>query len=122
MPSGTATLDFGSFPGSSHTTVAVTGQTGILAGSIVGAWLFPDTTTDHSDDEHLLEPIKIVVPKTSIIAGTGFTIHGLYVGPPESARLAERVIDVPNPQVPGENAGQRDPMAYGQFRVAWAWA
>ena len=120
MPYGTATLDFGSFPGSSHATIAVTGQTGIGSGNIIGAWIYPDDTTDHLADEHILEPIKVAVPKTSIVAGTGFTIHGLYVGPPESARMAEIVHDPP--QVPGEAAGQRDPMAYGTWRVAWAWA
>ena len=76
MPAqGTATLDFGAFPGASDATVVVTGQAGIGAGSLVEAWLIPVATADHSADEHLVETLK--VQAGSIVAGTGFTIRGV---------------------------------------------
>ena len=71
---GTATLDFGSFPGTSDATFVVTGQTAILAGSDMDAWIMPATTTDHSVDEHRIE--KIIIMADTIVAGTGFTIFG----------------------------------------------
>lgn len=111
MPTGTVELDFGAFPGVGHAKIAVTGQAAIASGSIVGAWLFPADTTDHKSDEHIVEPIKITVPKSEIIAGTGFTIHGYYTGPPESARPIQAYRGV----------GERDPAAWGKFLVAWAW-
>src|SRR3989304_1220167 len=71
---GTATLDFGAFPGASDTSVAVTGQAGIVAGSLVEAWIRPETNADPTDNEHMVETIKVVA--ASIVAGTGFTIYG----------------------------------------------
>jgi hypothetical protein len=94
--SGTATLDFGAFPGKTDATVAVTGQTGIVAGSLVGAWLRPVATADHSADEHMIEQIEVVA--RDIVAGTGFTVAGIsktQYG--DSHRL------------------------YGTWTVAWAW-
>jgi hypothetical protein len=108
MASSTGLLDFGAFPGASHATLVITGQTGILSTSLVGAWLFPDDTADHLAEEHLLEPLMVLVPKTSIVVGTGFTIHGYYTGPPESARISQK-------------PGERDPMAFGKWNVAWVW-
>lgn len=88
---GTASLDFGSFPGGSDASVAVTGQTGILAGSLVDAWLLPAATADHSADEHRVEELSVVAGNIS--AGTGFTIYG-------------------------QTTGQR---LYGVWNVAWVW-
>jgi len=72
---GTTTIDFGAFPGSSHATVAVTGQASILAGSLVEAWLFPAATADHTADEHVVETIKVMAG--DVVAGTGFTVYAL---------------------------------------------
>lgn len=71
---GTATLDFGVHPGDSEASVAVTGQTNILAGSLVEAWVALTATSDHSADEHRLEKLKILAG--DVVAGTGFTIYG----------------------------------------------
>ena len=70
---GTATIDFGAAPGGSSAAVAVTGQTGILSGSSVEAWLMADTTADHNDTEHAFVPITVRCG--TIVAGTGFTIY-----------------------------------------------
>lgn len=94
MATGSASLNFGAFPGSSHTTVAVTGQAAILAASLVEAWLLPAATVDHSTDEHVVESLRVMA--SDIVAGTGFTIHGV-------------------------NSGQGDAMLYGVFNVGWVW-
>lgn len=87
MATGTATLDFGAFvaPVPSGATyghpkteavVTVTGQTGILATSLVEAWIRcePAGTTDHSMDEHRIENIKVMAG--NIVAGDRFDIDG----------------------------------------------
>ncbi len=79
MATGTATLDFGSFPGATDTTVAVTGQAAIVAGTLVEAWLRPIATATHSADEHMVEPPRVFAGNIS--AGTGFTIYGFAEEP-----------------------------------------
>jgi hypothetical protein len=93
MATGTATLDFGAFPGASDTSVAVTGQAGIVSGSLVGAWIRPVATAEHTADEHRVEALFVVAD--TIVAATGFTIFGRT---DDNTRL------------------------YGTWTVAWAWA
>lgn len=88
MPQGTATLDFGAFPGSSDASVAVSAPT-ITALQLVEAWMFPAATTDHTADEHLVETIKVVAG--NVVAGVGFTIYGI-----NTSQLNEPVIPAPN--------------------------
>jgi hypothetical protein len=103
MPAtGTATLDFGAFPGTPDTSVAVSGQTAIGAGALVEAWLLPTTTSDHSVDEYILSADLISVIAASVVAGTGFTIYGVNAAVPEAPLGDEYRI-------------------YGQWVVAWAW-
>jgi len=97
--SGTTTVDFGAFPGKSDTSVAVTGQTGIVAGSLVGAWLRPVATADHTADEHLVETLRIEAG--AIVAGTGFTIYAVNTNQIADPKASPRV--------------------YGLWTVAWAW-
>lgn len=96
---GTATLDFGAFPGKSDASVAVTGQTSITAGSLVEAWIVPTATADHSADEHLVETLKVMAG--NIVAGVGFTIYGANTN-----------------QVSDPSAS---PQLYGQWSVGWVW-
>ena len=92
---GTTTVDFGAFPGKSDASVAVTGQAGIVAGSLVEAWIRPVDTADHLADEHLVETMRVMAG--AIVAGTGFTIYAL-------------------------NSGQvGNTMLYGLWTVAWVW-
>jgi hypothetical protein len=72
---GQVQVDFGAFPGASDASIAVTGIAGIASGSLVEAWIFPATTTDHSADEHVVETIKVVAG--NVVAGTGFTIYAI---------------------------------------------
>lgn len=69
---GTATLDFGAVPGTNIAEVTVTGQTGILSGSLVEAWMMAESTAEHNAYEHAVVPMKITCG--SVVAGTGFTI------------------------------------------------
>ena len=71
---GSTTIDFGTFPGNSYASVAITGQTNITAGTIVDTWVRPVATADHLADEHIVDPPTVIA--ADIIAGTGFTIHG----------------------------------------------
>lgn len=73
LTSGTTTVNFGAFPGSTDASVDVTGQTGILAGSKVKAWIMATATADHTADEHLIDPPRVAVGPVG--AGVGFTIY-----------------------------------------------
>ena len=96
MATGTATLDFGAFPGKADTSLAITGQGSIVSGSLVEAWLRPADTADHTADEHMVEAINVFA--ADIVASTGFTIHGRSTTQfGQSTRL------------------------YGTWSVAWAW-
>jgi hypothetical protein len=92
--SGTATLSFGAFPGSVDAAIQVTGQTAIVGGSLVEAWILPTNTADHLAEEHLLEAIDIYAG--GIVTGTGFWIYGVY-------------------------RGIGDGQIYGDWNVGWAW-
>ena len=109
---GTTTLDFGNYPGKLDTSIAVTGQTGILSGSIVSAWIRPATTAKHSIDEHIMAADMLAVIAGNIVAGTGFTIYGL-------AKAAA-------PGIGGQDGNFRNlavPISrlYGTFTIAWSW-
>ncbi len=125
---GTTTVDFGAFPGKYDTSVAITGQAAIAAGSLVEAWLFPSQTADHSADEHLVEPIKIMAG--NIIIGTGFTIYAFADSPIFEQRVDEQaqyqsasLRDRLGGQAPqdGIDTALNAPRAYGLFTVAWVW-
>lgn len=90
---GTTIVDFGAAY-NNDTSVAVTGQAGILAGSLVEAWIWPVATTDHSVDEHVMASVMLDVEAGNIVAGTGFTIYL-------------------NDKTPGGS--------YGKWTVAWVW-
>lgn len=93
VTSGSATLAFGASM-AQEASVDVTGQTGILVGSKVWAWLVPTATTQHSADEVMVNPPSVFAG--NIVAGTGFTIYG-------------NAYNLPGSQ------------AYGDYTVAWAW-
>ena len=71
--SGTVTIDFGA--GDDIASVTVTGQTGILIGSRVHVSLRGEATADHSTDEILVEPLRVIA--RDISAGVGFTISAI---------------------------------------------
>ena len=123
--SGTATLNFGAFPGASDTSVAVTGQAGIVSGSLVEAWIRPEATADHSADEHMLETIKVFAH--TIVAGTGFTISGFNTSEIteglEQGGAGRAASAAPGGESQDGNPryGGMGTRIYGTFKVAWAW-
>jgi len=72
LPTGTGTLSFGAAPGTNYLEVVVTGETGILSGSQVEAYLMADVTADHNAIEHAIVPITLRCG--AISAGVGFTV------------------------------------------------
>lgn len=74
---GTATIDFGAFPGSNEASVAVTGQGSISATSKVEAFVMADdTTSDHTAADHKYLPQIASFTCGTPTAGTGFTLYG----------------------------------------------
>jgi hypothetical protein len=73
---GTATINFGSFPGSNEASVVVTGQTQI--GSTPEIKVFvngSDSTADKTADDHRYLPLFASFTAGAVVAGTGFTIY-----------------------------------------------
>lgn len=74
---GTATIDFGAFPGSNEASVAVTGQASILLTSKAEAFFMADdTSVDHTANDHKYAGNFINLSCGGLVAGTGFTIYG----------------------------------------------
>lgn len=70
---GTAILNFGSAPGTNYVTTTVTGQSAIVSGSNVEAFMMGnDFTSDHNVIEHQLVPMTIRCG--NIVGGSGFDI------------------------------------------------
>lgn len=70
--SGTATLDFGTTGNPVHAQVDVA-SAGVVAGSLLEAWVRVVATADHSADEARIEPIKVTCEYLSI---NNFRIYG----------------------------------------------
>jgi len=74
---GTATIDFGAYPGSNEASVAVTGLTSIGAASKAEAYFMADdTTSDHTANDHKYAAALVTLICGTPTAGTGFTIYG----------------------------------------------
>lgn len=118
--SGTTTIDFGAFPGKSDASVVITGQAGIVAGSLVEAWIRPVDSADHLADEHKVESFRVVA--ADIVAGTGFTIYGY-----NTSQINEPVDAGSNAGAGQQNVqtmrerGGRGTRIYGLWNVAWVW-
>lgn len=121
---GTAIVNFGAFPGKSDASVDITGQGGILAGSLVEAWIRPVDSADHSADEHILEQMKVVAG--NITPGVGFTIYAISTAeksaddPLNIGRVAFSSAPV-GPSPPDKTESGLIPMIYGQWNVNWVW-
>jgi hypothetical protein len=126
---GTATVDFGAFPGASDATVAVTGQTNFDASlHQVQVWLRPVDSADHTADEHMVE--TIAVQATAYVTGTGFTIRAWNSSQiNEPLRQAANNRHKPNtfgvPQSMGASSpaiGGRGTRLHGAWNVNWRWS
>jgi hypothetical protein len=72
---GTATLNFGSAPGTNFVQTVITGLSGIGATPSIKLWMQGDATAEHNAYEHIVVPIKLV--PSDVVAGTGFTVNAL---------------------------------------------
>lgn len=74
---GTATLDFGAYPGSNEASVSVTGQSSILSTSKADAYFMgDDTTADHTASDHRYADLFMGLTCGTPTVSTGFTIYG----------------------------------------------
>lgn len=111
---GTATIDFGAFPGTSDTSVFVA-QAAITSGALVEAWVWPAATADHSADEHVVETLTVIAG--NVVPGVGFTIYGFNTSGVTETPLGW-LSSGQNPRAGGAGRGTR---LYGQWSVAWVW-
>ena len=95
--SGTASLNFGAFPGVRDVTLDVA-TAGVISTSLIEAWILPAATTEHSIDEHRIENLR--VSATWKVNGT-ITIFGVCTDPPVGG------------QTPGK--------LYGNYNIGWVW-
>jgi hypothetical protein len=122
---GTATIDFGAFPGGSDATVTVTGQTGIVSGSVLQAWLVAQPTADHTADEHRVETISVtcgnIVPNTSFdIYATNTSQLNEPMAMSSPARFRTAAATVYGYQE--RSTGGRGTRIYGTWTVHWRWS
>lgn len=69
---GKATVDFGSFPGAADTSLFVSAPD-IESVHVPSCWVLCEATSDHTADEHAVEPL--IVRASAPTAGSGFTIY-----------------------------------------------
>ncbi|MGH9463095.1 MAG: hypothetical protein ACRD1X_17940 [Vicinamibacteria bacterium] len=125
--SGTVVADFGVFPGASDVVVAVVGQAGIVASSLVEAWVCGTAATaDHSEDEHVIETIDCQA--FAIVTATGFSIRVFntnQISEREPAQLYEQGNPLAGqPRGPHHSTAYsegRGTRLYGQWTIAWVW-
>lgn len=76
MATGTATIDFGAFPGANEASVVVA-DAGVAALSLIEPFVMAsDTTADHTANDHKYLPLLASFSAGDVIAATSFTIHG----------------------------------------------
>lgn len=122
---GSTTVDFGAFPGVTEVTKDIA-TAGVVAGSLIEAWVLPITTASHDMDEHLIENIRVI---GRFLSAGNIRIHA-YVVPFSQMRpinYAGGGTTIAGGRMPqGGTGGVVDglPQAHrlhGLFTVAWAW-
>lgn len=90
---GSATIDFGSWPGSNEASVTITGQSSITADARVEVRLAAEASGDHTAADAAYAALFIALTCSAPAEGEGFTIH---------ARSSEKLT--------------------GTFTARWAWS
>ena len=127
--SGTATLDFGAFPGA-HETFVTVADASVASGSVIVASIRPAVTADHSADEHYAEAPNFALVVQSISAGVGFEIWARYQPPvaeplrfPGAARRlnasATAGQNTSGPPTIVPTVGGAAPRTYGLWTIQW---
>lgn len=94
MATGTATIDFGATP-AEETTLLVTGQAAIIAGSHVEAFfMHGDSTVDNTAEEHAMAAMMCPLSCQVVTPGDSFQIRAMPIAW----------------------------MGIGTFKVRWVWA
>lgn len=78
MPTGTATISFGSTP-TAEGSVTVTGQTSILTTSYVEAFLMAEAATGNTVTDSLFAGVALRLIVSDIVNATGFTINATSI-------------------------------------------
>lgn len=119
---GTAVLDFGAFPGSSVTTVDVVAS-GVISTSAVEAWIRPVASADHTAEDHMVVPMRVV---GSYLSDGNIRIMGFNtndVMPPEEVQPASPRARESGTylRLKSKRDRQNAPMLVGQYNVWWVW-
>jgi hypothetical protein len=73
---GTATINFGAYPGSNQASVTVAPVTTIGSSAQLEAWFMgTDSTVDHTANDHQYVPLFVELTCGNISVGSGFTIY-----------------------------------------------
>jgi hypothetical protein len=72
---GTATIDFGAWPGTNEASVAVTGQTGIGALSYTAAFPMAEASGAHTLSDSIYAALWMSLTASAATAGVGFTVY-----------------------------------------------
>ena len=107
--SGVATIDFGAFPGNVTAQVTVAAVDASDPNTEIDAWIIPVATADHTADEHIADPPRVI----AAISGGNIVISGFASG---------RDLPVP-PRTPfGNAAGSQMPIAQQQLTPSGKWS
>lgn len=109
---GTATVDFGAFPGKSDATVDVAAA-GVVATSVLEAWVHPKATADHSVDEHKVESIGA---KAEYLSDGNIRLTAY-----NTSEITEQPLGHLSSGQSRTSAG-RGTRLYGQWTLGWAWS
>ena len=83
---GTATIDFGAYPGGNEASIAVTGLTTISATSKAEAYIMADdTSANHTAADHRYITALMGLTCGTPSAGVGFTIYARSTQKPQGA-------------------------------------
>lgn len=115
---GTATLDFGAFPGSDVVSVDVN-TVGVISTSAIEAWIRPVATSDHTDTDHVAANIRIVAQFLSNDNIRIFGVNNNDVVPPYEP-ISIRVVGTGS-RIKNKSDRQNAPMLVGQYNVWWVW-
>jgi hypothetical protein len=118
---GTATLDFGVFPGSSVTSVDVA-ATGVVSTSAVEAWIRPVASADHTVEDHIIAPMRVV---GQYLSDNNIRIYGINANdvlpPLELMSIPIQAIESVSAVRVEKFERQNPPMLVGQYNVWWVW-
>ena len=117
---GTATLDFGVFPGSN---VAITdvAATGVVSTSAVEAWIRPAASADHTDMDHVVANMRVIGQYLSDNNIRIFGVNNNDVIPPSEPQPVSQPTTSGITRQDQILTRQNAPMLVGIFNVNWVW-